>query len=181
MKRGVRCASVIGVLLLGGGGQPVFAAASTPAASHVNSDEQLGLSVDLLLRNDRYLDYRDVRADAKNGEVVLTGAVLTDFEKAHAAQVAGGEPGVTRVKNDILVVRDAAGDESDLARRVRDVLSRHPTVQVTALAIETEAKDDVILHGIVFSAELKARIGQLASTVPGVRQVDNDLDVEPAG
>ena len=169
----------MGLWLLGAGDPAVLAAAPSIATPHIKPDQWLGWKVDTALRYDRYLDYRDVRAHARNGEVVLTGTVLTGFEKVHAAQVAGGVPGVTRVTNDILVVEDTTGDESDLARRVRDVLLQDPAMKVPALAIETVAKDAIILHGIVSSAELKTRIGQLASTVAGVRHVDNDLDVEP--
>jgi len=181
MKWSVMGASVIGALLMGSGGPTAFAAVSPPVP-HLKPDQWLSWKVDTALHYDRYLDYRDVRAHANHGGVVLTGTVLTDFEKAHAADVAGGVPGVKAVKNDILVIRDASGDESDLARRVRDVLLRQdPTLRVTALAIETEAKDEIILHGIVSSAEFKARIGQVAATVHGVKKVVNDLDVEPSG
>jgi osmotically-inducible protein OsmY len=171
---------VVGVMLLGSGGLAVVANAAPTLAQHLRPDQWLGWKVDTAFRYDRYLDYRDVRAHADHGVVVLTGTVLTDFEKAHAARVAGGVPGVTAVKNQILVVRDPAGPGSDLARRVRETLLQDPTLKVAALAIETEATDTIILHGIVNSAELKARIGQVASTVPGVKQVINDLDVESA-
>ena len=56
-----------------------------------------------------------------------------------------------------------------------------PTMKVTALSIETRSGDRIMLHGIVSSPELKARIGKAASAVEGVKQVENDLSVEPDG
>jgi hyperosmotically inducible periplasmic protein len=179
MPRTLFVVMVTGLLIAAGGRFPVWAA-NGPAGTTANPDQLLTFTVNTALRRDRYLDYRDVRADSRRGNVVLTGTVLTDFEKAHATDVAGGVPGVKKVKNEIQVVRDAAGDESNLAERVRARISGDPTMAVTALAIETPAKDTVILHGIVASAGLKARIGTAAAGVNGVGRVENDLEVEQA-
>jgi hyperosmotically inducible protein len=162
-------------LLMSAGGVPAQAAVAPPSP-----DQALALQVNTALRRDRYLAYRHVRADAKHGEAVLTGSVATDFEKAHAAKVAGGVTGVKSVKNQIVVERQTASDENDLARRIREALSQDPAVHVTELAIETAPKDGVILQGIVDSAEMKARIGKDAALVKGVAHVENDLEVEQA-
>jgi osmotically-inducible protein OsmY len=174
MRRAVY-AVMTAALLMSAGGVPARAAVAPPSP-----DQALALQVNTALRRDRYLAYRHVRADAKDGEAVLMGSVDTDFEKAHAAIVAGGVPGVKSVKNRILVERQTVSDENDLARRIREALSRDPEVHVTALAIESAPPDGVILQGIVDSAEMKARIGKEAAAVKGVAHVKNDLEVEQA-
>jgi hyperosmotically inducible periplasmic protein len=168
-------AVITAALLMSAWGVPAWAAVAPPSP-----DQALALQVNTALRRDRYLAYRHVRADAKHGEVVLMGSVLTNFEKAHAAKVAGGVPGVKSVKNQILVERQTASDENDLARRIREALSRDPTVHVTELAIESAPQDGVILQGIVDSAEMKDRIGKVAAGVKGVAHVVNNLEVEQA-
>jgi hyperosmotically inducible periplasmic protein len=175
MRRAVIVAVMTALLTAAGSGVPSARAATAPT---VSPDQALALKINTALRRDRYLAYRKVRAEARDGEALLTGSVLTDFEKAHAATVAGGVPGVKSVKNRLLVIRYPASYESDLARRIREALSRDPTARVTELAIETDAHDGVILHGIVASAELKALIGKDAAAVKGVRRVVNDLEVE---
>jgi osmotically-inducible protein OsmY len=172
---------VMGLLVAAADRSPVSAANGAGVPAPINSDQSLALKIDAAFRDDRYLDYLGVRADSRRGTVVLTGTVLTDFEKTHAARVAGGVPGVQSVANEILVVQYAVGDESDLAERVRSRMLLDPAMKVTALSIETQSGDWIILHGIVSSPALKARIGKAASAVKGVKQVENDLSVEPDG
>jgi len=178
MRRVMIVTMMAALLTAAGSGVPSAGAAAT--APTVSPDQALALKINTALRRDRYLAYRNVRADARHGQAVLTGTVLTDFEKAHAAIVAGGVPGVKTVKNRLLVVRDSAADDSDLARRTREALLRDPALRVTALSIETRPGGGIILHGIVSSADLKARVGTAASGVQGVKRVQNDLEVEQA-
>ena len=157
---------------------PAHAALSTADAGHAG--RPLRWTVDAQLRLDPYLDYRAVRAQVSGGTVTLTGAVLTDFEKRRAAAGAGAVPGVTAVRNKIEVVRSSPGAESDLALRVRARLFQERSLTVTALDIETQPADTIILLGIVPTAARKARVGRAAAAVPGVAHVDNLLEVEPA-
>jgi hyperosmotically inducible periplasmic protein len=168
------------VWLLGVGGSPVLAATVSPAPiQHIKSDQWMRWKIDSLLENDSYLDYRGVKVKIKkDGVAVLTGYVLTDFEKAHAAEVAGDVPGIKEVKNEIDVVQYTAGRDGAVAQRVRSQIIQDPTIRVEALEVEAE-KGGVILHGVVPTAELKGQIGKFASEVNGVKHVDNDLDVEP--
>jgi osmotically-inducible protein OsmY len=175
MQRALFVAVMTVLLAAAGSGLPSAGAATAPK---VSPDQALALKINTALRRDRYLAYRNVRADARHDQAVLTGTVLTDFEKAHAGIVAGGVPGVKSVKNNLVVVRDASADDSDLARRIREALLRDPALQVTALSIETRQGDGVILNGIVSSADIKTRVGRVASGVEGVKRVQNDLEVE---
>jgi len=180
--RGVVCAVMMtGLLIAAGSRSRVWAATGQAAAPTGGADPALALKINDALRVDHYLDYRDMRADAKDGRAVLMGTVLTDFEKTRAAKVAGGVPGVKGVTNRIVVVQggEPSINESDLARRVREGLAWDPTLHITDLTIETQLTDTIVLHGIVSSTGLKARIGKEASSVKGVGRVVNDLHVEP--
>jgi hyperosmotically inducible periplasmic protein len=168
------------VCLLGMGGSPVLAATMAPAPiHHIRSDQWMRWKIDTLLQNDPCLDYRGVKVNIKkDGVAVLTGYVLTDFEKAHAAEVAGDVTGIKEVRNNIDVVQYTAGRDGAVAQRVRSQIVQDPTIRVEALDVEAE-KGGVILHGVVPTADVKARIGKFVSEVNGVKHVVNDLDVEP--
>jgi osmotically-inducible protein OsmY len=168
------------VWLLGIGGPPVLAATTSPAPMHhIKSDQWIRWKIDALLQDDPYFDYRGVKVNIKkDGVAVLTGFVLTNFEKAHAAEVAGAVHGVKEVRNDIAVVQYTAGRDGAVAQRVRSQIIEDPTIRVEALDVEAE-KGGVILHGVVPTADVKARIGKFVSEVNGVKHVVNDLDVEP--
>jgi osmotically-inducible protein OsmY len=170
---------VMGVVVLLAGTVTAQAADSSAAVSHLNADQWMRWKIDARLQDDPYLDYRGVKVHIKkNGVAVLTGYTLTEYEKANAAQVAGDVSGITEVKNEITVVQFTAGHDGAVAQQVRSQIIQDPTMKVTALEVQAE-KNGIILHGIVPTAELKARIGQFASEVNGVKHVDNDLDVEP--
>ncbi|HUJ79889.1 MAG TPA: BON domain-containing protein [Nitrospiria bacterium] len=173
------CVLIGAVALTMGGGVSAQAAKMSATVTHIKADSWMRWKIDSLLQNDPYLDYRGVKVKIKQkGVAVLTGYVLTDYEKAHAAEVAGDVPGVTEVKNEIMVVQYTAGHDGAVAQRVRSQIIQDPTMKAEALEVEAE-KDGVILHGIVKTADQKEQIGKFVSEVQGVKHVDNDIDVEP--
>jgi len=178
-KRNVLYVVIAAVVLTMGGSVSAQASKLSPAMSHIKADSWMRWKIDSLLQNDPYLDYRGVKVQIKkNGVAVLSGYVLTNYEKAHAAEVAGDVPGVTEVQNEIMVVQYTAGHDGAVAQHVRSQIVQDPTMKTEALDVEAE-KGGVILHGIVKTADQKERIGQFAMEVTGVKHVDNDIDVEP--
>ncbi len=74
----------------------------------------------------------------------------------------------------------ARNADTDLAGRVRGAL--HATFGVPAGGIEVSARDGfVFLYGEVRSATMRIRAEQVAAGVPGVRAVENELEVAPGG
>ena len=80
------------------------------------ADEQLRLSVRDALLASPDLNGSAIDVEAANGEVRLTGAVLTDPEVYLAEECARGVAGVTHVHNDLLV-RDVPGAQVIRANR----------------------------------------------------------------
>jgi len=177
MKQNV-LAVVIAAAVLTGGTVAARAAVSFAAVPPIKADQWTRWKINALLRNDIRLDYRNVKVKNRNGTVTLSGVVLTDYEKAHAVEMASDVPGVKAVKDEIMVVQYTTGPDGALAQRVRSQILQDPTMKVTALDVEAE-KDGVLLHGIVSNDAIKARIGRFASEVKGVQRVDDELDVEP--
>lgn len=173
----VVCGAVLGLV-----GLPVWAM-STGFEKQTRSDKWITWRVDALLRNDNRLDYRLVQVGCKNGEVTLKGSVWTDYERSHATLVASDVPGVKAVQNTILVV-EPLNAGFVLMKAVRSEILQDPILSVTALFVDVNAERNpagtVTLYGIVASPEQKDRVGEIVRGVPGVKQVVNEIDVEPA-
>jgi len=70
-------------------------------SGQVINDTMIGHNVNHALNSDAVLKYPDVNVNAYNGTVQLTGFVDTDQQRARAAEIAAGVPGVTQVVNEI--------------------------------------------------------------------------------
>lgn len=164
-------------LVLGLGSLPVWAT-STGFEKQTRSDKWITWRVDALLHNDNRLDYRLVEVACKSGEVTLKGSVWTAYEKAHATLVASDVPGVKAVQNTILVVEPLNADFV-LMKSVRSEILQDPILTVTALLVDAEA-GTVTLYGIVSTPKQKDRVAEIVRGIPGVKQVVNEIDIEPA-
>ena len=67
------------------------------------NDRTSGQVINDALNSDAVLKYPDVKVNAFNGTVQLTGFVDTDQQRARAAEIAAGVPGVTQVINEITI------------------------------------------------------------------------------
>ncbi len=75
--------------------------------------------------------------------------------------------------------RETAGeyvDDSTITTKVKAAMFDDPSLKVMQIGVET-MQDVVQLSGFVDSAQTKARAGELARSVKGVREVKNDLVV----
>lgn len=75
--------------------------------------------------------------------------------------------------------RETAGeyvDNSTITTKVKAAMFDDPSLKVMQIGVET-MQDVVQLSGFVNSAQTKARAGELARSVKGVREVKNDLVV----
>jgi hyperosmotically inducible periplasmic protein len=75
--------------------------------------------------------------------------------------------------------RESAGeyvDDSTITTKVKAAMFDDPSLKVMQIGVET-MQDVVQLSGFVDTAQTKARAGELARSVKGVREVKNDLVV----
>jgi len=116
---------------------------------------------------------------AKNGVVYLKGHVRTLEDKGIAEQLARSVMGVKEVINQIHIEKDleVPHDDATLTNAVEVAFSASP--QVDAHDIKTLCKNGVIyLEGVADSEQEKEAAAFLAGTVPGVRKVINNIDIE---
>jgi hyperosmotically inducible protein len=67
-------------------------------------------------------------------------------------------------------------DDATITTKVKAAMFDEPSLKVMQIGVET-MQDVVQLSGFVDSAQTKARAGELARSVKGVREVKNDLVV----
>ena len=125
-----------------------------------------------------------INIETHRGIVQLSGFVATDAEKAAAGRVARSIEGVQEVRNDIEVRRsvasNTAGDEIDdaaLTASVKAALIGNETTKARDINVETQM-GVVQLSGFVDNNEQKAAATRVASSVSGVKEVRNDLQIK---
>lgn len=107
------------------------------------------------------------------GEVVeLTGPVRTERMKRTALRLARALPGVSRVQDNLV------SDES-LEQEIRQRLAQNPSAHLPTDEVTVRSVlGAVYLRGRVESATVKKEVGRIASQVPGVQMVINELNVQ---
>ena len=121
-----------------------------------------------------------VKVKANDGLVTLTGTVQDKDEKELAADTVENLPGVTGVKNDIIVKSDFP-ERSDgwMALKIRSRLL--VKANVSAATTTVAAKDGVVtLGGTADNAAQKELTEVYAKDIDGVKSVKNEILVKAA-
>jgi len=119
----------------------------------------------------------NVKVKAKDGIVTLTGTVEDKDDKALAADTVENLPGVTAVKNDI-VVKPTHEEHSDawIALKIRGRLLVKSNVSATDTKVAV--KDGAVtLTGFADNVAQKTLTGVYASEIAWVKSVQNDIVV----
>lgn len=122
----------------------------------------------------------NVKVQAHDGLVTLSGTVQDKQDSELAVDTVENLPGVTGVKNDI-VVKPVAPEHSDawIAMKVRSRLL--VKAHVSAASTKVESKDGVVtLTGTADNAAQKELTGAYAKDIDFVKSVKNDIVVKEA-
>ncbi|HNR31162.1 MAG TPA: BON domain-containing protein [Candidatus Hydrogenedentes bacterium] len=127
-----------------------------------------------------------IGVETVNGVVTLSGVANSGEQKAKIGQSAAQARGVVEVVNNLTVLdRPALGTFQNIGRQFKDewvekrvetaiTVNRHVRIR----HLDVEVNDGVcVLSGNVDSQEEKELAGSLASAVPGVRELVNDIAV----
>ncbi len=119
----------------------------------------------------------NVKVKAKDGVVTLSGTVIDKDDKSLAEDTVENLPGVTSVKNNI-VVKSANPERSDawIALKVRSRLLMKSNVSASTTKV-TSANGVVTLTGTVDNIAQKELTAAYAEDIDGVKSVRNDLVV----
>lgn len=151
------------------------------SAGEVVDDSVLTAKVKTALVEDPVTKARQIDVETYRGVVQLAGFVDSEQEKARAAELARAVSGVQDVRNDLKVGDadqsiGATVDDGVITTQVKTKLIADSRTE--AYKINVETKGGVVqLAGFVDSEEAKRTAGEVARSVEGVREVDNDLEI----
>jgi hyperosmotically inducible periplasmic protein len=149
------------------------------AADNSARDERVTEQVKNALGSDDTIDARSIEVQTRDGVVQLSGFVNSEEERSAALLRARAAPGVQEVRNDLSIREDdrPAGRplaDTVIAARVRNSLSEAELGKDSDVSVEV-SEGVVQFSGFVTRPEQKARAGDLASAVEGVRDVENQI------
>lgn len=142
-------------------------------------DAALTVRVKTALAGDSALAARNIEVETRDGVVQLSGFVDSEDQRTAALMRARSVQGVQEVRNDLSLrddTRPADRDVADtvIAAKVRDSLKGADLSSDSDVNVEV-SKGVVQLSGFVSTPQEKARAGDLASSVEGVRDVENQI------
>jgi hyperosmotically inducible protein len=157
----------------------IMAGCSTTTAKSPDISDSIRKSLD-----DAGLKNVSVSQDRDKGVVTLGGQVATDNAKSKAEALAKSFAGTQVVADQIAVIpvgaeKDAKAVNSDLDEGIERNLDAALIQNKMHDTVKYGVKSGVVtLSGEVNSEDKRTRAGQVASTVPNVLQVVNDLQVK---
>ena len=143
------------------------------------TDTSLQIAIISALAENPVVHADEVAADVHDGDVVLRGTVGTLVQKAEAARVTRGVPGV-RYVDDKLAVHPMGVDgraKADTEAAVLDALIADDRVHAGDIDVDVHDDGAVTLRGIVEYAGQRDRAERIVLGVPGVESVRNELGV----
>jgi hyperosmotically inducible periplasmic protein len=180
MKPGfLKLTAIVGVLALA---SACSATRTQQSAGEVIDDSVLTSKVKIALIDDPTTKAGQINVETYRGVVQLGGFVDNAKQKAQATRVARSVTGVKEVRNDLLISTKphaTSGQDVDdgmLTASVKAKLMDDSTTKAYEINVGTQ-KGVVQLTGFVDSSTMKARAGELARSVDGVKDVRNDLEI----
>jgi hyperosmotically inducible protein len=152
------------------------------SAGEVLDDSVLTSKVKVALIEDPVTKAGQINVETYRGVVQLGGFVDNTQQKKQATTVARSVTGVREVRNDLRVSTKpsaTAGQDFDdgmLTASVKTKLMEDSTTKAYQINVGTQ-KGVVQLTGFVDSTTMKARAGDIARSVDGVKDVRNDLEI----
>jgi len=124
-----------------------------------------------------YLKEDNIKVQAKDGVVTLTGTVSEESHKSLAQDTVAGLPGVISVDNRLEVIGERPEEKSDewLSAKVKNTLLLHQNVSAMT---EVSTKDGIVtLKGDATSQAQKELTTEYVWDVEGVKDVRNEMTV----
>ena len=152
------------------------------SAGEVIDDSVLTSQVKIALIDDPVTKAGQINVETYRGVVQLGGFVDNTQQKTQATKVARSVTGVKEVRNDLRVSTKphaSSGqdvDDSMLTASVKTKLMEDSETKAHQINVGTE-KGVVQLTGFVDSTAMKAKAGEIARSVDGVKEVRNDLEI----
>jgi len=134
--------------------------------------------------SESHLSEVSVSQDRDKGVVTLSGHVKSDDDKSQAESIAKANAGGQVVADEIIVTppgaeHDAKTINADLDKAIDKNLDAALIQAQVSKGVKYDVKNGVVtLKGDVRSQSVRSKVESLASKVPNVQQVVNELDVK---
>ncbi len=122
-----------------------------------------------------WVDAHEIKTEARNGLITLTGLVDTQEEMEWAVETAYQVPGVKAVVSEIFSRHRSQGDDLWLTEQLVSKLGQH---RLNSGQIRAFVKGGIaFLTGEVYSEEDRESAEKLIKHIPGIHDVDNSIKV----
>ena len=162
---------------------PVILAGALAGCSDTNKSPDVTDNIRKSLDQAGYKDV-SVSQDREKGVVTLTGTVPTEGDKAQAESIAKSGAGA-QVVADQIAVRPPGNEsvartvDSDMDKAIEKNLDAMLVKNKLQKGVRYDVKNGVVtLKGDVPSQSRRSQLEKLASNVPNVKQVVNELEVK---
>jgi osmotically-inducible protein OsmY len=147
-----------------------------PALSE-RTDADIAAAVSRAIEWDAMVPPDRVKVTVSKGWVTLEGGVEWQFEKEAAERAARRITGVRGVTN-LIRVQPASPSPADIKQRIEAALLRDAETDAQRIQVEVNG-GTVVLRGTVRSYAEKQEAARVAWSAPGVKAVENQIQVAP--
>jgi hyperosmotically inducible periplasmic protein len=145
-------------------------------------DALITAQVKTALIGDATTKARHIDVEVFKGRVQLNGFVGSERERTQAVSLARKVNGVHNVDNNLKVKGEplSAGevvDDSSISAKVKSALIADERTKAHQINVETH-DSVVLLAGFVANSESRSAAGEVASSVTGVKSVDNQIAIK---
>jgi len=142
----------------------------------VRSDTEIKGAIRDAFRYDPRVIHFNPDVEVNRGVVTLTGVVDNLRAKKAAEQDAMNTVGVRRVKNYLKIRRAYWPGDAEIQKRVREALLENPQIGPHDIRVSS-VDGKVFLSGVVNTRRDRLLAGNIASTVKGVAEIQNNIEV----
>jgi osmotically-inducible protein OsmY len=141
------------------------------------TDADIALAVSRAIEWDAMVPTDKVKVTVSKGWVTLEGGVEWQFEKEAAERAARRITGVRGVTN-LIRVQPSRPSPADIKQRIEAALLRDAETDAQRIQVEVDGAT-VTLRGTVRSYAEKQEAARVAWSAPGVKAVENHIQVAP--
>lgn len=148
-----------------------------PPGSHARTDLDIAQAVRWELEWNVMVPHDQIRSTVSDGWVTLEGTVNTWQQRTDAEMAIRYLPGVRGISNHITVSGHIV-DARDVRRAIEEALTRRAEREAKRIQVDVH-NGTVVLTGVVRSWLEKQAIIGVAGHAPGIRKVDDHLEIDP--
>jgi osmotically-inducible protein OsmY len=147
------------------------------ADASVSSDAEIAETISRQLRANANVP-DTVKVEVRHGHVTLRGAVEWSYQRDAAERPIELVRGVYTVKNEITIKPREKASGRVVEERVHEAIGRMADLDARSIGVAVR-RGTVHLQGHVHSLAERRTAERAAASAPGVRKVNNDIEVTP--